>query len=469
MKASNRPLLLSSTRFFLRAGLAVAVLASSGFVSADSDNYGYGASGNVIGDDVMYSVGGGNAVNMGRTQNMQSIGVGAGWNSNLICGDMSLTTTLQNQLNGATNGFQTIMSSVLQNATSAVASLPALILQRANPSLYNLITNGILQARLDYDRSKGTCRAMAEKMANIAGNQMGWGQLAEGQALKQAVQSNGDAVAATMAAEQSKGNGGVPWVGGENAGGQGQAPIRVVGDVTRAGYNLLSGRSAKETSDIPEAECDNGLVCGTWTSPGEAVTFANRVLGEQELQTCEDCSKSASMPGVGLSPLIQEEYEKKLTAIQNLVAGNKRPTMENLKEASSDSLPVTRGVIEALRNEQDQAVLMKRLSSEVALASVLERALMLQRLMLGGTKEPNVANNDLALDALAKQNNTLQQEITNMKTEMEIRRELASNSPMKIIERSKQRAEDSRGVFQGDAQPDRLRQIERKSTGAGAQ
>ena len=35
-----------------------------------------------------------------------------------------ITTTLQNQLNGITNGFQTIMSNVIQNATAAVASLP---------------------------------------------------------------------------------------------------------------------------------------------------------------------------------------------------------------------------------------------------------------------------------------------------------------------------------------------------------
>lgn len=124
---------------------------------------GYQTSGNVIGDDVMYSIGGGSAVSMGRAAGMRSLGVGVGWNSNLICGDMSIQTTLKNQLNGVTNGFQQIMSSVIQSATSAVASLPALIIQRADPGLYNLLTNGVLQARLDFDRSKLTCRAMAEK------------------------------------------------------------------------------------------------------------------------------------------------------------------------------------------------------------------------------------------------------------------------------------------------------------------
>lgn len=455
---------VSVKRKLLCAAITTVCITISGYSYAGSNNYGYEASGDVIGDDVMYSIGGGNAVSMGRSGNMQSLGVGAGWNSNLICGNMSLTTTLQNQLNGSTNGFQTIMSTVIQSATSAVASLPALILQRSNPSLYNLLTNGILQARLDFDRSKATCRAMSEKMANIAGNQLGWGQLADGQAMKDAVASSGDAVSATTAAEKNHGNIGVPWVGGTNAGGKSQPSIKVIGDVTKAGYNLLSGRSATETSAISTSSCDNGLVCGTWESPDQAVTFANRVLGEQEIKTCEDCDMSASMPGVGLSPLIQETYEKKLLALQNLVAGNTLPTIEKLKEASSDSLPITRGVVEALHNEPDQAVLIRRLASEVAVSFVLEEALLLQRLLLSGAKEPNVANNDLALNALHKQTDALQQEISNMKTEMDIRRDLASNSATKIIKRGQQRAEDSRAIYEGDAQPDRLRQIERKST-----
>src|SRR3546814_15841480 len=109
---------------------------------------------------------------MSGAAGMRSIGVGAGWNSNLICGDMSISTTIQNQLNGITNGFQNIMSSVIQNATSAVASLPALIIQRADPGLYNLLTNGVLQDRLEFDRSKLQCPAMAEKLADMAGGQM---------------------------------------------------------------------------------------------------------------------------------------------------------------------------------------------------------------------------------------------------------------------------------------------------------
>jgi integrating conjugative element protein (TIGR03755 family) len=424
------------------------------------DNNAVGTSGSVIGNSVLYSIGGGRAVSMSQAGNMQSLGVGIGWNSNLICGNMSLTTTLKNQLNGLTTGFQSIMSTVVQNATKAVASLPALIIQRADPALYNLLTNGILQARLDFDRSKLTCRAMAKDMADLAGGQLHWDQLAEAMTLKTGVLS-GDAVSAITQAESSHGNSGVPWVGGSNAGGSGQNSIKVVSDVTRAGYNLLNGRSVTDTSSIDSGACANSLTCQTWSSPQAAADWATRVLGEREQRTCETCTKTQSTPGVGLSPLIQQEYTTKLQAVQDLVTGNKPITVANLAAAGSDSLPITRAVIEALRDEPDQNVLGKRLASEVALSSVMEKALLLQRTLLTGKGEPNVAANQLAQQAVDSENNTLEQEIGNLKNELELGRELAGNSPMAIIERNSARGAGSRGIYQGDPTRDRLDQIQK--------
>ena len=464
---ASLPDFLRRAKSHLRATLLVAAITlvvGVAWAQTRIDPNGVNVSGSVIGDDVLYSIGGGRAVSMGGAGNMQSIGVGVGWNSNLICGDMSITTTLQNQLNGITNGFQTIMSNVIQNATSAVASLPALIIQRADPGLYNLLTNGILQARLDFDRSKMTCRAIANRMADMAGGQAGWDQLAEGMALRDAVSST-DAVSAIEQAESNKGNNGVPWVGGGNAGGSGQSSIKVVGDVTRAGYNLLNGRSATDTSSIARSACGNRLTCQTWSSPGAAAAFANRVLGEREQRTCENCTKTQTTPGVGLTPMIQEEYETKLQVLQELVTGARPTTLANLDAAGSSSLPITRGVIEALRDEPDQDVLGRRLASEAALSSVLEKALLLQRTLLTGKKEPNVAANELAVQAVDQENSALEQEINNLKTELELRRTLAGNSAMAIIQRHSTRAAGSRGVFEGDTTRDRLREVQRPRSG----
>ena len=439
----------------------LALVSTDGMAQTTVNQYGIQHQGNVIGDDVLYSIGGGRPVSMTSAANMRSLSVGAGWNSNLICGNMSLTTTLQNQLNGVTQGFQAIMSTVIQNATSAVASLPALIIQRADPGLYNLLTNGVLQARLDFDRSKMTCRSIANRMADAAGGQLGWDQLAEGFAMRDAVASN-DAVSAVTQAEANRGNNGVPWVGGTNAGGNAQAPIRVIGDITRTGYNLLNDRDVADTTPLDPTLCGASLTCQTWASPDAAAAWAVRVLGEQEQRTCEACPKTVAKAGVGLTPLIQEEYEQKFEALKELLDGNRSTSPENLLAASSTSLPLTRGVIEALRDEPDQDILGRRFASEVALASILEKALLLQRTLLTGRGEPNVVANELAQQAISRQSDILDREILSLKTELELRRELANNSPMAIIERHSTRAAGSRGIYQDDPTPDRLQQMQRE-------
>ncbi len=61
--------------------------------------------------------------------------------------------------------------------------------------------------------------------------------------------------------------------------------------------------------------------------------------------------------------------------------------------------------------------------------------------------------------------NLLDREILNLKTELELRRELANNAPMAIIQRYRARTAGSRGIFEGDPVPDRLHQLENPPTG----
>lgn len=419
-----------------------------------------------LSDEVLYRIGGGQAVSMGAAATMHNLGIGAGWNTPLMCGNLDLSTTVQNQLNGTTKGFQSIMGSVIRNASRSVASLPAMIIQRADPGLYNVLTNGILQARLDFDRSKKSCLNMANRMANIAQGQLGWGQLAQGMSLSKSVTSK-DAVAAVDKSEQERGNRGVPWVGGQYAGGTGQAPITLISDVSRAGYNLLNGRNVDDRSPISSVACGNRMSCQIWPSPQAAIDFATRVLGDQEERTCDSCIKTQSTPGVGLSPLIQVEYELKLQVLRTLVGSSSRPDQGPLGEASSQMLPITRGVIEALRDDPDRELLTQRLASEAALAGVLEKALMLQRILLTGSKEPNVAINQLALSAIRHESDALAQEIDNLKTELELRKTLADNTTMMLIERRNARSNDSRAIYEGDPVRNRLDDIQRSPSGGG--
>src|SRR3546814_14968988 len=91
----------------------------------------------------------------------------------------------------------------------------------------------------------------------------------------------------------------------------------------------LNGRSATDTSSIARSACGNRLTCQTWSSPQAAADWATRVLGERQQRTCENCTKTQTTPGVGLTPMIQEEYETKLQALQELVTGARPTTLAN--------------------------------------------------------------------------------------------------------------------------------------------
>ncbi|EOG3620275.1 MULTISPECIES: integrating conjugative element protein [Pseudomonas] len=427
---------------------------------AAESGYHLGDQAQVLDDRVMYTIGGGSAAGAPSSLYRPSgLGVGLSWRANMMCGNMNLSNTLQNQLNGATQGFQQIMGNVIQNATQAVMSLPAMIIQRANPGLYELLSNGVLQGRIDFDRSKLTCQAMAAKMADKV-DQAGWGALAQNQEMQHNLeQSDGDAVTAVKDTESNNGNNGVSWVGGQKAGGHGQAPIRVTSDVVKAGYNLLHNRSVEDTSAVGSS-CQNGAICQAWASPEEAAEWATRVLGETEVETCDDCETLRVSAGAGLTPLIQETYTQHLEGLQRMLSGAEEPTPENLGKVSSPLLQVSRGVIEGLRDDPDQNLLARRLASETALSSVIYKAMLLQRTLLAGSREPNVASTQPATTALNSNVETLEREIRLLQTELQVRQTLATNTASLVLDRHAGGADASRNIDQREPRPDRLQRAD---------
>lgn len=426
-------------------------------VTLADDSYQLGTQGEVIDDRVMYTIGGGSAVGPSASRyRPNGLAVGASWKANMMCGSMDLQSTLQNQLNGATEGFQQIMGSVVQNATQAVMSLPALIIQRANPGLYELLSNGVLQGRVDFDRSMLTCRGMAEKMADKV-HQAGWGALAKNQEMQDNLeQSGGDAVTAVKDTDSNNGNRGITWVSGEKAGGSGQKPILATADVVRTGYNLLHNRSASDDSALSDQDCQSGAICQAWSSPQEASDWATQVIGETEVATCDDCETLRSTAGSGLTPAIQQTYQEHLEVLQDLLSGSTDASADNLAKVSSSMLPISRGVIEALREDPEQDVLARRMASETALSSVINKALLLQRTMLAGGREPNIASASPAQTTLAKNLDTLEREIRLLQTDLQIRQMLASNTASLVLDRHAGGAEASRATDQRDPEPGRL-------------
>lgn len=414
------------------------------YALAADDNYSIDQQG-AIADSLYYQIGGGSVITPALTRrNAQLLNMQVGWNADLMCGNFDIDTTVRNQLNGVTDGFKDLMGNVIQNATSAVASLPAMIIQRANPQLYDLLTNGVLQGRIDFDKSQLSCQKMAEKMTDFAYGSA-WTQSAKAENYQSITTSEKDAVRAEKRMEQEAASKGKTWVGGQKRGGSGQQSIKLVGDTTKAGYNILNQRNVTETGSVSGSQCQ-GEICRVWSKPEDAAKWMTRVVGEQTINVAPDNDaggsseqKSGAQAGVGLSPLIAEEQEKIAQVMADLVNGNLKPTHENLAKASGGSLQLTRGVVEALRDEPDASVLVQRLSGEMALARVMEQALMARRTLLAGMREPNIASEKEAQTQLNQTTLQLDQELNQLRLELEMRRMLADNASTSVLTRKVQR------------------------------
>lgn len=122
-----------------------------------------------------------------------------------------------------------------------------------------------------------------------------------------------------------------------------------------------------------------------------------------------------------------------------LVNGNQKPGFDNLAKASGGSMQLTRGVVEALRDDPDAAVLTERLAGELALARVTEQALLARRTLLAGMREPNIANVKEAQESLGKTTIQLDEELSQLKLELDFRQALTRNTASQILQRKQQR------------------------------
>ncbi|MGJ0624670.1 integrating conjugative element protein [Xenorhabdus bovienii] len=418
-------------------------------VNQSALGYGAEASG-ALSDTLFYTLGGGSVISQPATRStLKKLGgLELGWHSDLMCGNFDLKTTVSNQLNGLTDGFKSLMSEVIQGATGAVASLPAMIIQRANPGLYDMLTNGVLQANVAFDKAQLNCQNMARRMMDFAQDSK-WTQAAAMQEYKMRVNSGeADAVRVNHAGSQSTGIGGHPWMGGKKQGGQGQNAIRPTRDLASAGFNMMNNQPVLSQSAVRPQDCQ-GSACRKFRNAREAAEAVVKVLGDRAIRTCANAAEctsggenqqpGATVAGTGFAPMLEESTKTNIEQLVKLVNGTEKPTAANLARLKTGSLAVTQGVIQALQRDPDRAALVARLAGELAMAETTETALLMRRMLITGLSEPNAAAQPEALAEGERRIAALDREINALKNEMMLKRELSRNAILTIIERDTQR------------------------------
>ncbi|MFX3658454.1 MAG: hypothetical protein ACN6I7_04855 [bacterium] len=169
------------------------------------------------------------------------------------CGKFDPVLAVTNSLNNIKSGVDDMMNAMTAAASSAIAALPALILQRANPGLYDLFQNALLKAEETMQLATKSCEQMETEMAQGKNPYADLITLSKGNDWKMQMGIGGnDAVTAKDSVEASNGDNGVPWIGGP-AGGAGQ-PGAAVHRGHRAG-GLQHQHEPPYHGDGPGARC----------------------------------------------------------------------------------------------------------------------------------------------------------------------------------------------------------------------
>lgn len=391
-----------------------------------------------------YEIGGAEPVSVPANPAVVSVTLGGSAQLGLgySCGKFDPVAAVTNTLNNVGAGVDNMMNAMTAAATSAIAALPALILQRANPGLYDLFQNALIKAEETMQLATKSCEQMEAEIAQGKNPYADLITLSKGNDWKVQMGVGGnDAVTAKTTVESSNGDNGVPWIGGQ-AGGSGQPVLEFTGDIVEAGYNINMNRAVTDATPVPAASSTR--LSEIWPSPVDARDWTVEVVGENIVTTCDTCRKD-SIPGTGLLPKLYQESTSVTTEIQNLVSGVTPPTLANLDQITAPGVAITRQVIEAIREmpASEQSLIMGRLVSEISTARTLEKALFARRLLLSGRQVPEVYATEVAREHADSSIAELDKEIDNLLFETRVRKEVVSDTVTTLLRRAAARRQSA--------------------------
>lgn len=370
-----------------------------------------------------------------------SLSIGTSWKANMQCGTFDPQISISNQLNGITDGFKNYMGSIINNATGAVASLPALIIQRANPGLYDLLQQGVMQGKLDFESAEMSCEGFQNVlMGDPASLPWNKGSAAAKDRVwqEEIAASGGDAVAAKDSVRDvDPGNEGVVWVCGDKAGGSGQPTIKSTADVIVAGYNMLHDNSdvCEIGAPSPSMQTDSVLF-QYWETAQAAAAYAIAAIGEVEVATCDGCDKIESTHGKGLEYQLRDLSAELYDLMYELIDTDLELTRANLDLVSAPpNIRMTAPVIYELRkmNPIRRSELVQRLSDEIAFGRTIEQSRLLVRMFRAGQREPNVKAYADAEPHIDKSVAVLQENIETILVEMASNNRVANKTMKQIL------------------------------------
>ncbi len=431
----------------IKQALLVAIIASCLVVSAENKSPRMG--------NGLYQIGGGEIPLPPTTiRTVRSQNIGASWDDNVACGELDPQITISNQLNGVTQGFKNMMGNIISSATSAVASLPGLALQKASPELYDMLQQGVLQGKMDFEYAETSCEEMQRVIAGNESFPFEKYKLSASAAdwAFEIGNTGGDAVLAKDNLDSTiPGDKGTDWACSSTRGGIAQPPITTIRDVVIVGYNIMFDRTDScSTGTVPLAMAVDSPLQSYWIGPIQAANWAVSVVGDIEIRTCDGCKKLTGIPGKGLVYKHRLMTEDIRDSLIDLVDGTVSLTWANLRAISALPGVIVKGpVITSIRKRtaNNRLFLINNVAGELAYLRIIEQAKLTTRMLMTGIKEPNMANHEDAVKIVFQAIDQLQIELDQLQLEIKSRVDIAGGTIQQLLLLDEKNIQDTDPVY----------------------
>lgn len=395
----------------------------------------------------MYELGGSELVAPSPTKITLRLRLRANLGFGYSCGDFDPIATIKNGFNDVKNNVEEGGRVLVSAISGAVASLPLYIFQRANPDLAALFKEYKVEYLEKYQVALKTCEQ--REAAILSGDEQPYGDLitlSQQTGLMDSSEGGEDDIVKANTASSKEGAC-LTYIGGAKAGCEDKPSMKLTTDIVKAGYAMQVNLPPKLdiTAQMDSAARDTrmGQVLG---SSAEASAFAVRVLGDVEFTSLDKGNGPETTPGHGLEPEIFEEYENVSEPIDRLFdTSNVGGLIEEEDYEAVQTATInlrSKVVLDAARSlaPQERIVFAERVKWEVATARVMEKAMMLRRLLASGRQESNIYSISPVQTEAKRMIERLNSEMEMIVFDMELRKKMVSGSILKMLEYASDKA-----------------------------
>lgn len=234
---------------------------------------------------------------------------------------------------------------------------------------------------------------------------------------------------------------GLDWVFGSRAGGIGTAPIQPIRDLAVAGYNVTINKSASTiaTANYGSSSLSSTRLVQAFKAPEDLAKWSTEVLGDQKIYLCtQDAScpnPTATVTATGLAPKYEQELESVLPTMRTLSTAE-TASQADLAKVSAPGMAVSPQLMDAVRKlpTDMRSVAVNRLSQEIAMHKVIDKALIARNALISGMSLPQATAAKQVNNEVQQRIDRLTQYIDDMMFEFRIRKEMTGDTALAIMQ-----------------------------------